>query len=88
VRIKKIFYHPKFKKAYQKLPLEIKKKAEKKEKIFRQNCFDPRLKTHKLTGKLKDISAFWIDKHYRILFIFYEKDSVIFLDVGTHEIYK
>jgi len=39
MEIKEIFYHPKFKKAYQKLPLEVKKKAEKKRKNISSKLF-------------------------------------------------
>ena len=82
----KIYFHPHFKKSYKNLPLAIKKKAEAKEKLSRKNPFHPSLKTHKLKGKLKDIWSFSIDNKYRIIFIF-DNSDVIFLDVGTHEIY-
>jgi mRNA-degrading endonuclease YafQ of YafQ-DinJ toxin-antitoxin module len=49
-----IYYSPHFIKMYKKLPKQVKLAAEEKEKIFRQDPFGPRLKTHKLTGKLKD----------------------------------
>jgi len=49
----KIYYSSKFAKEYRKLPLKIKLLAEKKEIVFRKDPFDPNLKTHKLTGKLK-----------------------------------
>jgi len=83
----KIYLHPQFKKSYKKLPLTIKKKAEIKEKIFRENPFHPSLKTHKLKGKLKDIWSFSIDNKYRIIFIF-DNSDVIFLDIGGHEVYE
>lgn len=84
----KIYYSSKFEKEYKRLPKEIKTKAEKKEAIFRKNPFDPRLKTHRLKGLLKDFFAFSIDYQYRIIFEFEEKDTVWFHGVGTHEIYK
>jgi addiction module RelE/StbE family toxin len=83
----KIYFHPQFKKSYKKLPLTIKKKAEIKEKLFRENPFHPALKTHKLKGKLKDIWSFSVDNKYRIIFIF-DNNDVIFLDIGGHEIYE
>lgn len=48
-----IYVTSKFIKAYKKLSKEIKKKAKEKELIFRENPFNPRLKTHPLTGKYK-----------------------------------
>ena len=83
----KIFYHPRFKKAYKKLSAELKSKAEIKENFFRNNSFHSSLNTHKLRGKLKNQWSFSIDKKYRILFEF-DNSDVIFLDVGDHEIYK
>jgi len=70
------------------LPLKIKLTAEKKEKIFRKKPFDPRLKTHKLSGKLRDYHSFSIDRQYRIIFEFAEKDVIWFHSVGTHAIYR
>lgn len=83
----KIYYHPQFFKSYKLLDKDIKRKAEIKEKIFRENPFNFSLKTHKLKGELKNQRSFYIDNQYRILFEFNNSD-VIFLDIGTHKIYK
>lgn len=82
-----IRYHPTFRKNYQKLPDEIKKKAERKEIIFRKNPFMPTLHTHKLHGELSGLWSFSIDRKYRILFELV-KDETIFLDVGDHAVYQ
>jgi len=63
----KIYYSSKFARTYKNLPLTIKRKAEKQEKIFRKNPFDSRLKIHKLSGALKDFWAFSVDHKYRII---------------------
>lgn len=78
---------PYFEKQYKKIPKNIKKKAKEKEKIFRENCFDAQLKTHKLKAR-NNVWAFWIDYHYRIKFIFISDNEVLFLHIGTHDIYK
>lgn len=83
-----IYYHPRFRKAYSRLPLTVKIKAEHKEKIFRADPYLTALKTHKLHGRLGKFWSFSIDRKYRILFEFVSKNEVIFLDVGTHEIYQ
>jgi len=70
------------------LPRQVKILAEKQEKIFRQNPFDPRLKTHRLAGKLKEFCAFSINYQYRIIFEFADKSVVWFHSVGTHDIYQ
>lgn len=84
----KIYYSSKFAKEYRRLPTQIKRKAEKQEKIFRKDPFYPILKTHKLTGRLKEFWAFSIDFHYRIIFEFVDQQTIWFHSVGTHEIYE
>ena len=59
-----------------------------REKIFREDCFDPRLKTHKLHGKHKDVWSFYITYKYIIIFRFITEHSVEFIDVGDHSIYQ
>ena len=84
----RITVSPRFEKSYKSLPKRIKEKAKEQELVFRKNPFDPRLKTHRLTGREKEAWAFSINYSYRIKFIFLTEDEVLFLDVGTHEIYK
>lgn len=84
----KIFHHSRFEKAYRRLPIEVKLKAEKKESIFRTDPFDARLDPHKLHGKLKSKWSFSIDYRYRILFEFDSDKNVTFLDIGDHAIYR
>lgn len=84
----KIYYSSKFAKEYKRLPRNVKLTAEKKEAIFRKDSFDVRLKTHRLSSRLKDCYAFSIDYQYRIVFEFAKKDVIWFHSVGTHEIYR
>lgn len=84
----KIYYSSKFAREYKNLPLNVKQKAEKKEKIFRKDPFDKRLETHKLSGRLKDFWAFSIDRKYRIIFEFADEKTIWFHFVGDHSIYQ
>jgi len=59
-----------------------------REKILRDNCLDPRLKTHKLTGTLKDYWAFSVTYSDRVLFRFISEKEIIFYKIGSHEIYR
>ena len=78
-----------FVRRYKLLPIRIQKKAEKQEKLFRQNPFHPSLHTEKLEPKGKQVWSFRIDRSYRVLFRFAESEKVIFLTVGPHDwIYK
>ncbi|PIS17202.1 MAG: type II toxin-antitoxin system mRNA interferase toxin, RelE/StbE family [Candidatus Nealsonbacteria bacterium CG09_land_8_20_14_0_10_42_14] len=84
----RILYSPEFARRYRKLPLEVQRKAEEKEIIFRNNPFDSRLRTHKLRGNISDFWAFYLDRRYRIIFAFIEKGAVKFYAIGGHSIYK
>ncbi len=78
-----------FEKRYKILPATIQKKAEKQEKLFRQNPFHPSLHTEKLVPRGRQVWSFRIDRKYRIIFRFVEGNKVIFLTVGPHDwIYK
>lgn len=84
----RILHTARFAKEYKKLPNHIKDEAENKEDAFRSNPFDPKLKTHKLKGNLSDFYSFSVAYHWRIVFHFEDKNTVIFDHIGTHEIYK
>lgn len=88
MRISQIYYTQDFAKNLKKLPPRIQKLAIKKEDIFRKNLFTPALKTHKLTGRLKEYYSFSINKQYRILFAIEGKGKITFIDIGTHSIYQ
>jgi len=77
-----------FKKSFRRLHPRIQKKAIEKTTIFKYNPFDPSLDTHKLHGEKKEELGFSINDSYRISFIFVESDKVIFINIGTHDIYK
>ena len=81
-------YSFKFLKQFKKLPKSVKIKSVQVEKIFRKNPFDPKLKTHKLHGSMKDYWAFSINYSYRIGFTFVDAQHIRFHAVGTHDIYK
>ncbi len=85
--INRIEYSKQFLRRLGKLPENILKKAEAKEVIFKANPFHPSLETHKLHGQNSDAWAFSVDYSYRIKFIFLGDTKVLFLDIGTHDIY-
>lgn len=68
--------------------MHIQKMALAKEILFRKDCFDARLKTHKLQGGLKHYWAFSIDYSHRIVFEFMEENTAGFVDIGDHGIYE
>lgn len=77
-----------FLKAYQKKVNENRKFEslfDDKIKIFLDNPFDSRLKTHKLSGKLNDIWSFSINFYTRVTFSFVDENKVIFENIGSHD---
>jgi addiction module RelE/StbE family toxin len=64
----------------------LKPMLKEKLKILQENPFDPRLKTHKLSGPLKDFYSFWLTYEYRIVIKIYPKEKLIeFYAIGTHD---
>lgn len=59
-------------------------KAERREKIFRQNPFHQSLGTEKLKPKEKEYWSFRIDLSYRIIFRFLDNNKIVFLTCGHH----
>lgn len=85
----KIVYSSKFAREYRKLPNNIKDIAEEQETLFRENPFNPKLRTHKLKGKLREFLSFSIGYEYRIIFEFSkDKNTAYFHSVGDHDIYQ
>lgn len=84
----RIQYSARFAKQFKKLPAHIQELAEDKINIFQVDPFDPRLKTHKLTGKLKNFWAFRINYSFRVIFFFLDDRTIRLSAVGNHDIYE
>ena len=83
-----VHYTSRFIKDLKKLSKEKQKLATKRELYFRKDPFDPKLKTHKLSGRLKEYWAFYLTYSDRVLFRFIKKDEAIFYKIGSHDIYR
>jgi len=84
-----IFVTKTFQELYRELPKTIRRKADSKTQIFRQNPFHPSLQTKKLEPHHQEIWSFWIDKDYRIKFRFISSNKVHFLFIGNRkDIYR
>jgi len=80
-------YSDRFLKSASRLPKKLIELADKKEALFKQQPRHPSLRIHSLHGKDRGALAFWINQKYRIKFLFLGPASVLFLDIGTHDIY-
>jgi len=77
-----------FKKAYKKRIGNnefLKKKFWEAIKLFSEDPFHPKLKTHKLTGKLSGLYAFKVAYDCRVIFRFISEKEVLLIDIGSHE---
>jgi mRNA-degrading endonuclease YafQ of YafQ-DinJ toxin-antitoxin module len=55
--------------------------------VFVSDPFESKLKTHRLSGKLKELWSFSLDYNLRVVFYF-TKDKpkkAVFIDIGTHD---
>jgi len=83
----KIAFSSSFKKAFKKKQKNnppIEKVFWEKVDIFLSDPFDQRLRTHKLSGKLKNLWSFSVAYDFRVIFHF-EGEQAIFIDIGSHD---
>ena len=85
----KIFWDKGFKRTYKKKVknnYDLKRQFWEAMQIFSENPFSPRLKTHKLSGKLKGLWAFSVSYNCRVIFMFLDKQNeILLIDIGAHD---
>ncbi|KOR31812.1 plasmid stabilization protein [Achromatium sp. WMS3] len=84
----KVAFSPAFERSFRKRlkhNSKIQNKFWKKLECFIQDPFDPQLKTHKLTGQLKELWSFSIELDIRVVFYFVDEFSVVLVDIGSHD---
>lgn len=74
--------HPEIRKYPKARNLE--KKFKKQITLFKENPFHPSLNTELLEPRKMKIWSFRIDRKYRALFIFHEKDLIEIVDANDH----
>ena len=84
----KITWDQGFKRIYKKkikTDDDLKKRFWDTVELFSKTPFNPRLRTHKLTGKLEGLWAFSVAFDCRVIFKFLDKDEVLLIDIGGHD---
>ncbi len=80
-----------FRKSFSKLTDEQKRKAKQKFAIFKKDPFAPSLNTHPIKRLSAEIGqlvySVTITADLRSIFVI-DDDTILSLDIGTHEIYK
>ena len=62
----------------------LEKKFEKPRDLFEENPFHPSLETELLEPHSEKFWSFRVDRKYRAIFIFQEKDTIEIIDVNNH----
>ena len=76
---------------FYELPSRQKESARRAWKIFKENPFDPRLRTHKIhrLSSLLRRTVYAVDIEANLRVVFYlDGETVRTVDIGTHEIYQ
>jgi len=78
-----------FKKAFRKRTKNpiLEQEFWNKLELFIDSPFNPKLKTHKLSGKLKGLWSFYVDYDFRVVFYFTKgkPPKAVLIDIGTHD---
>lgn len=83
-----IRYKPSFVREFKKLSVELQSEALERIELFKDQRNHEKLKTHKLHGKLKEFYSFSVTYSHRIVFSYESEDTVVFLAIGDHTIYR
>ncbi|MEX2033438.1 MAG: type II toxin-antitoxin system RelE/ParE family toxin [Candidatus Colwellbacteria bacterium] len=63
---------------------KLEEKFEKQRDLFESNPFHPSLNTELLEPRRMRIWSFRVNRKYRVIFIFREKDTVEIIDINDH----
>lgn len=84
----KVSFSSSFKRAFKKRiqrNVDLETRFWQKLEQFTADPFEQGLKTHKLSGKLKDLWSFSVDYDERVVFYFTNDGNAVFVDIGSHD---
>jgi len=84
----KVKYTPNFFRKLKKLESLLQEEVFEKIELFENKENHKTLKVHKLRGKIKGLYGFSVNYDTRIIFEYINNDTVLFLTIGNHYIYK
>ena len=84
----RVLYKASFVRDYKKLPIEIQEEVRERIALFKNRDNHESLKVHKLKGSLKNCHSFSVTYAHRIVFIWEDKQTAVFLAFGDHDVYK
>jgi mRNA-degrading endonuclease YafQ of YafQ-DinJ toxin-antitoxin module len=83
-----VAFSPTFQRAFRKRikgNTELQTRFWQKIEQFQQDPFQPTLRTHKLSRKMKNTWSFSIEYDARVIFYFTDNGKAVFIDIGTHD---
>ena len=84
----KIEFSSHFKRAFKKRILNniiLEKRFHERLNLLQLGPFNTKLETHKLSGLLKGKLAFSVSYDCRVVFSFKDENTIVLLDIGTHD---
>ncbi|MBD2206865.1 type II toxin-antitoxin system YafQ family toxin [Calothrix sp. FACHB-1219] len=84
----KVSFSSAFKRAFKKRiqgNVDLEARFWQKLEQFTTDPFAQGLKTHKLSGKFKDLWSFSVDYDERVVFYFTDDGDAVFVDIGSHD---
>lgn len=79
---------PNFQRQFSKQEVELKEEILEKLDLLKNKSNHQTLKVHKLKGRLSGRYSFSVNYRIRIIFNFLDKDEIVLLAVGDHDVYK
>jgi len=79
-----IWYHTKFKKQFNKLPLDTQNQFYKRLKLFQINRANQKLRVHPLRGRYQGYWSLNVTGDVRALFVDDSDETVTFAVIGSH----
>jgi plasmid maintenance system killer protein len=83
-----IIFMPSFLREARKLSEALQDEVTEKIILFRDRGNHERLRVHKLTGILKNKYSFSVNYAHRIVFLWEDKNTAVFLAIGDHDVYR
>lgn len=83
-----VSYKPNFIRQFKKLSAKTKANVYTAISLFQNEKNHAKLKAHKLHGHLAHLYSFSVQFDMRIVFYYQSKKEVVFVDIGSHAVYR
>jgi mRNA-degrading endonuclease YafQ of YafQ-DinJ toxin-antitoxin module len=84
----RIEFMPSFLRQLRTMSQDLQEEVIEKTELFKDTKNHKKLKLHKLNGRFASYHAFSVNYQVRIILKFIKKDFAVFLNVGSHDVYR